>query len=584
MILRSVVIGVLVWAGNVAWAQSAIQPQDRLIEEITESDTVVLPGNVHPALAGAVGAALVDANFKMEHMILLLAPNQAQQEALDELVAQQHDPRSSQYRQYLTPQQYAARFGVSQKDIDKITGWLRQHGFQVEEVTANHLSIVFSGDAYAVQDAFKTEVKLYSINGEVHHANASDPQIPAVLAGVVKGVVKLHDFHARSFSQGLRFSGDAGQTPATASSATHSLAPADWAMIYDVRPLYTGSLNGNGQSIAVVGRSNVKISDIQSFRSQAGLPANNPTVLIAQGADPGFTNNSDSTEATLDVEWAGAIAPQAQVKLVIAASTATADGMALAASYAVNHNVAPILSVSFSACEAEMGTQTAFYNALWQQAAAQGMSVFVSAGDSGVAGCESSGASSGTQKAINGICSSPYATCVGGTEFKEGSNPGQYWLAGSNPALGTAQSYIPEAVWNESGSNGGSGLAGGGGGASTQWPKPSWQMGSGVPADGRRDVPDVAVSAASHDGYSIFYKGSSATMGGTSAAAPALASLFAIVNQKYNGAQGNVNPVLYLLALKQSQNGAAVFHDIVAGNNSVPGVAGYAAGVGYDQV
>jgi pseudomonalisin len=581
MISRGVAIAVLV-AGHLGWSQSTIQPRDRLRGEITDSDMVRLPGNVHPALAHAVSEAAVNANFPMEHMILLLQPESAQQVALDQLVVQQHDPQSSQYHKFLTPDQYAARFGVSQNDIDRITGWLGQHGFRVEEVTANHLSIVFSGDAYAVQNAFKTEVKQYSLNGEMHHANSSDPQIPAALSDVVKGVVKLHDFHTRSFSQGLRPVGDLSKPLYTASPSTHYLAPGDWATIYNVRPLYSSNLTGTGQSIAVVGRSNVKMSDIQSFRSQFGLPVNNPTVTVAQGTDPGFTSDGDATEATLDVEWAGAIAPQAQVKFVISASTSTADGIDLAAMYAVNHNVAPILSVSFGSCEAEMGTELAFYNTLWQQAVSQGISVFVSAGDSGAAGCDGAGASIGTQRGINGMCSSPYATCVGGTEFKEGSNSGLYWLGGNNPVLGTAQSYIPEVVWNESGTNGGSGLVAGGGGASIQWPKPAWQSGNGVPADGHRDVPDLAVSAAGHDGYLIFYNGALSVVSGTSASSPSLASFFAIINQKYNGSHGNLNPVLYELAIKQGQGGGAVFHDIASGNNSVPGIAGYVAGAGYD--
>jgi subtilase family serine protease len=347
----------------------------------------------------------------------------------------------------LTTEQYAARFGVSQNDIAHITSWLSQYGFVVEEVTANRLSIVFSGDAFAVQSAFKTEIKRFTVNGEVHYANSTDPQIPSALAGVVKGVVKLHDFHARSFSHGLWVIGDPIQSYLSGSPNTHYLTPADFATIYHLWPLYNENLNGAGQNIAVVGRSNVKMSDIQSFRSQFGLPFSNPTVIVAQGTDPGFTNDGDAIEATLDVEWAGAIAPKAHVNFVISGDTSTSDGVDLAALYAVNHNVAPILSVSFGSCEAEMssntsanggGTALAFYNSLWQQAASQGISVFVAAGDSGAAGCDSGAAISGSMRAINGICSSPYATCVGGTEFKEGSNTGLYWLPGTNALQGTA--------------------------------------------------------------------------------------------------------------------------------------------------
>jgi uncharacterized membrane protein len=399
----------------------------------------------------------------------------------------------------------------------------------------------------------------------------------------VKGVVKMHDFRARPFSRGLRLIDQTAQPLFNASSAAHYLGPADFSIIYNIHGLYTSGLNGAGQSIAVIGRSNIQLSDIASFRAHFGLPSNTPSVIVAQGADPGFTADGDAVEATLDVQWAGAIAPRAAVKLVFAASTTASDGVDLAALYAVNHNVAPVLSVSFGSCEADMGTtELAFYNSLWQQAASQGISVFVSAGDSGAAGCDPASSTTGTTRAVNGICSSPFATCVGGTQFNEGANPGMYWLPGNNPTLGTAQSYIPELVWNESAANGGSELFAGAGGASIQWPKPNWQIGNGVPADGHRDVPDVALSAAAHDGYLIFFNGALSVVSGTSASSPSLASLFTIINQKYNGAQGNINPVLYPLAIKQAQGGAAVFHDIVSGNNSVPGVAGYAAGLGYD--
>ncbi len=583
-------MAILCMAGSSLWAQNVDKPQDRLTGEISEQEWVTLPGNVQPAIAHASSEAPVDPSFPMAHMILLLRPDGAHQQALDDLVAQQYDPTSSLYHQFLTTEQFAARFGVSPSDMTKITGWLSQHGFQVEEVTPNNLSIVFSGDAYAVQTTFRTEVKKYSVNGETHYANASDPQIPAALAGVVQGIVKLHDFHSKSSAQSLPPTGEAANPLYTVNSTTHYLAPADWAMIYDVRPLYSGNLNGSGQSIAIVGRSNVNMSDIQTFRAQFGLPANNPTVIVAQGSNPGVATNGDQVEAALDVEWAGAIAPQAQVKFVISSSTAAADGIDLASMYAVNHSVAPVLSVSYGNCEAAMGsasgpnggTELAFYNALWEQAAAQGISVFVAAGDSGAAGCDSATASQGTVRSVNGMCSSPYATCVGGTQFNEGSNTGLYWLPGNNAILGTAQSYIPEIVWNQSGTNGGSGLAAGGGGVSTQWTKPSWQIGAGVPNEGYRDVPDLSVSASAHDAYIIYLNGSMVEVSGTSAASPSLASLFTIVNQKYNGSQGSANPVLYPLAIKQAQGGGKVFHDVTSGNNTVPGVSGYSAAAGYD--
>ena len=362
--------------------------------------------------------------------------------------------------------------------------------------------------------------------------------------------------------------------------SNHYIAPADFATIYNVNPLYSNSVNGLGQTIAIIGRSNINVNDVQAFRTQFGLPANPPKITIVN-TDPG--QNGDAIEAILDTEWSGAVAPKATVNLVVAASTNTADGIDLSAQYAVNHNVGSVISVSYGACEAAMGVaELSFYNSLWQQAAAQGISVFVSSGDSGAAGCDYGSATSGRLKGVNGLCSSPYSTCVGGTQFRDTSNPGQYWLPGNNPYLGSAQGYIPEAVWNESGTNGGSGLWAGGGGASITFPKPSWQKGPGVPSDGVRDVPDVSSDCRFSRRLFDCSRWQSAVIAGTSASAPSFAGLMAMVNQKTAVRQGNANPVFYGLATKQSTGGAAVFHDSTTGNNSVPGVSGFTAGVGYD--
>jgi subtilase family serine protease len=543
----------------VAFIVRAQQPHDRITAVVDEAISVPA-GTVHPALARATASLPVDPGFPISHMILMLQPDAAQQAALQTLTAQQSDPASANYHKFLTPDQFAASFGASQNDIDKLTAWLADKGFQVEEVTPNHLAVVFSGTAAQVRSAFATEIRQYVVNGQTHYANASVPQIPAAFSGVVVGFVKLHDFHHKP----------AAAKPQMTSGSSHYLAPADYGVIYDLNSLYSSSVNGTGQSIAVIGRSQVNTGDIATFRSQFGLTANNPTTVLA-GADPGFTGDGDALEATLDAEWAGAVAPHAAIKLVIAASTLTTDGIDLAAQYAVNHNVAPVISVSFGACEAEINN--AFYNSLWQQAAAQGISVFVSAGDSGAAGCDGSGDSSGTVRAVNGICTSPYSTCVGGTQFNDTADPAQYWLSGNNAVMGSARSYIPEQVWNESGAD----LAASGGGASSIYAKPVWQAGSGVPADGQRDVPDVSLAAAAHDGYLLIYGGSRYVVGGTSASSPSFAGIMALVLQKY-GLQGSVNANLYSLATLET----SAFHDITLGNNSVPGVTGFSAAAGYD--
>ncbi|HEX4773586.1 MAG TPA: protease pro-enzyme activation domain-containing protein [Bryobacteraceae bacterium] len=519
----------------------------------------------------------------MEQMILSLKPDPAQEAALEQLIATQNNPKSPQYHHFLKPAEYGARFGIAQSDLTKVIAWLRSYGFTIDEVPASHRAIVFSGSSGQVESAFKTQIRGYNVGGQLHFANAHDPEIPAALAGVVGGVVKLHDFrHRSSVSKTIPVTEAQLANPQFTSGSSHYLSPADYSTIYDINPLYSAGVNGTGQSIAIIARSNIRLSDVESFRSYFGLPANDPTVVLVN-SNPGVLQG-DSTETILDTEWSGAVAPKAAIKVVVAASTNTADGIDLSAQYAVNKNVAPVISVSYGSCEAYMGTaELAFYNSLWQQAAAQGISVMVSSGDSGAAGCSGGSASSGSGAAINGLCSSPYSTCVGGTEFVEGSNPGQYWLPGNNAVYGSATGYIPEAVWNESGFNGGSGLWAGGGGASIAYTKPLWQTGPGVPADGKRDVPDVSLAAAGHDGYVIVESGGMEAIAGTSASAPSFAGLMALVNQKTGAAQGLANAIFYPLAANQAAGGAAIFHDTVAGNNSVPGVSGFAATAGYDR-
>jgi subtilase family serine protease len=263
---------------------------------------------------------------------------------------------------------------------------------------------------------------------------------------------------------------------------------------------------------------------------------------------------------------------------VVGDSTATTDGVDLSAQYIVNHAAAPVVSTSYGSCEQEMGTaELAFYNSLWEQAASQGMSAFVAAGDAGAAGCNTGSDTSGSGTAVNGLCSSPYSTCVGGTEFNEGPNDAKYWATTNSASEGSALSYIPEEVWNESGLDGGSGLWASGGGASIVYPEPAWQKGVSGTSGGMRAVPDVAMSAAGHDGYVIYENGSYWIISGTSAASPSFAGVMALVVESQGGTgQGNANAGLYPL-LNATHN---PFHATPSGNNSVPGVTGFTASGG----
>lgn len=539
---------------------------------VDESRMVTLHGNVHPLARPEFDQGLVNPATRLDRMLLLLNSSPAQQADLDDLVAAQQNPDSPFYHQWLTPAEFGARFGASDADLAQVSAWLQMHGLIVDEIPAGRRLVVFSGSAAQVSSTFRTVLDVYRVNGASHIANASDPQISAALSGLVAGVVSLHDFRRTSE---MRTRTPFAAQPDYSAGATHYLFPADFATIYDLNPLFTAGTNGTVISIAIAARSNIRVSDVEAFRSMAGLAANEPTVILT-GADPGLVAR-DQDESTLDVEWSGAVAPAASVNLVVAATTATTDGVDLASAWIVNHAAAPVVSVSYGSCEQDMGAaELAFYNSLWQQAASQGMSVFVASGDAGAAGCSAATANSGSATAVNGLCTPPYSTCIGGTEFNEGANAAHYWSAANSSGYGSALAYIPEEVWNESASNGGTGLWASGGGRSVVYAQPAWQadVDGAVAANGKQAVPDISLAAADHDGYFVVENGSFWIASGTSAAATSFAGIMALVAESQHGApQGNANPRLYALVNSTDDP----FHPTPSGDNTVPGVAGFTA-------
>ncbi|HEX3582065.1 MAG TPA: protease pro-enzyme activation domain-containing protein, partial [Thermoanaerobaculia bacterium] len=555
---------------------------------VDDNDTVAIPGNVHPNARPQNDAGPTDQNLRYDRMILVLNPRPSSKDRPDQLLAQLYDPKSPLYHQWLTPQGYAKRFGISDDDLSDVTAWLQRRGFTIDEIGAGRGWINFSGTVSQVERAFKTQIHDFKVNGKNYHANTSDPQVPRALTDIVGGVVTLHNFPKASLARNVH----PVSMPEYTSGTSHYLAPADFSTIYNTNPLYTAGTNGSGQTIAIVGRTDVALADVQYFRSFFGLPANDPQ-FVHNGTDPGDLGGGEETEADLDVEWSGATAPNATVKFVISASTQTTDGVDLSAQYIVNNNLAPVMSTSFGQCESSMGTtENNFYNNLWSQAASQGISSFVSSGDSGAAGCDGGSATSGTGRAVSGLASTPYNIAVGGSQFNDTASPSTYWNSTNNSTnQSSAKSYIPEIAWNESANvSGGSGLWSSSGGVSTLYAKPSWQVCVGVPADGKRDIPDVALTAAGHDGYLIVQGHTSSasglgSVGGTSAASPSFAGLMALVVQKTGARQGNANTKFYSLANAQyASGGTVIFHDVTSGNNSVPGVTGFNCGTGYDAV
>ena len=563
----------------------AAEAPRRINSEIKNNETFRLAGNTRPMLVLAQDNGEVSGALALPRLALHFRMTAQQQEDLDQLLRQQQAPGAVQYHQFLTPEEYGARFGLNAADLAQVWTWLESQGFSNIQAARSRTFISFSGNASQVQTAFHTAIHRYTLNGETHYANASDPLLPQTLEAVVESIRGLHDFRMKPHGiQKLR------PRFTSSISGNHFLAPNDFATIYNLQPLYQAGLDGTGVKIAVAGQSDIQLSDIRAFRTAAGLSQNDPTVILA-GTDPGIQSSSgDESESDLDVEWAGAIAKNVTVVFV------TSPDVETSITYAIDNNVAPILSLSYGSCEtaystAESSTEAAQY----QQANAQGMTVIAAAGDSGAADCDTS------YPARRGLsvdvpASFPSVTGIGGTMFQEGS--GTYWNTGNNSYAGSALSYIPEVVWNDSSAT--NGLSASGGGASRYNAKPTWQTGTGVPSDGARDVPDLAFAASpDHDGILICSDGDCVNgfrntdttldvIGGTSAGAPSFAGIVALLVQAA-GAQGNVNPHLYSLATRSTD----VFHDITSGSNSVAcrvrtancttGTMGYASGVGYDQ-
>jgi hypothetical protein len=607
------------------------QAAPRVQSFVDESERVVLHGNLRPLLpdgfaeSGAqhiVDLGVVEDSLPTGRLLLLLRRSPAQEGALEGFIRNAHTAGNPAFHKWLTPQEFGRLYGPADSDVAAVEAWLESHGLTIGQVHAGRVAIEFSGTMGQVRAAFQTEMHRYLVEGEPHLVSTREPTIPAALASVIGGLSRTSDFKPQPQ---LKLLGQARFNPRTHQSTpqwsepasggvSYLVAPGDFAVQYDIGPVYQAGINGAGQSIAIVSASNVNLSLVEAYQQLFGLAANLPQVVV-DGTDPG--QNDAATEAYLDIELAGAVAPGAKVMLYTSAGTALADGLQLAAYRAVEDDQAGVISVSYGQCEAQLGQGgNALWNALWQQAAAQGQSVFVSAGDSGSAGCDDFDvqqvAYSGL--AVNGIASTPYNVAVGGTDFyysqyaagaaAVSAQLAGYWSGATTSPATSLKMPVPEQAWNnEFGANLADAgnpanlstptiVAGGGGASSaavyqasgfvTGYAKPAWQTGGGVPADKLRDLPDLSLFAANGFNLSFYpicaHPGdcSAASLneegavtvtgvGGTSAASPEMAAIQALVNQSAGSWAGQADFVYYPLALSQP----TVFRDVTLGRNQV---------------
>ena len=608
-------------------------PINRITQAIDDRETVVLRGNVKPLVQAATDQGRMDGGTPLT-ISMVFKKTAAQEADLEKLLAEQQNPSSPNYHKWLTPQQFADRFGMSPGDIANVKSWLESQGFKVERVANSRTQVWFSGPVSTIETVFRTEMHNLQLKGEPHFANATELSVPAALGNVVLGFHNMDDFRPRARVKVRQIPGDELTPHFTSSlSGNHFLIPGDFAKIYD---LPTG-LNGAGQTIAVMAQTALfstgtggvsppaSPTDIVAFRAAAGLPAITATNFkqtLVPSSGSAIVSTSDIGEASLDVEWSEGVATGVTQNFVFVGNNpnfSVFDSL----QYAIDQKLAPVISISYGNCEQALGASFIQMAQGWgQQANAQGQTITAAAGDFGAADCDTSPtlpAQGGIAVDIPGAL--PYVTSIGGTEFTgdaAGTVSGScasattYWSQScslTSPA--SALSYIPETTWNDTVAA--NSLSATGGGASVFFAKPSWQTGTGVPNDGARDVPDVALAASpNHDGYLLCAQNScvngfrlSSTdatnpnglnvAGGTSFGAPAFAGIVAILNQKIGATtgQGNVNPTLYSVAASTP----TAFHDITSGNNIVPcgagtpncpttGTAqyGFSAGAGYDLV
>jgi subtilase family serine protease len=596
-------------------------PAERIAAEIDNSARAMIKGTHPPMARPENDAGRLTSDIKLHGINIVFSRSAVQEADLQALIAAQQDPVSSLYHEWLTPDQFAARFGVADADIAKIEFWLQQQGFSIESVSRSKNRITFSGTVEQTESAFSTEFHYYNVSGKKYYAPSADVSVPSALSLVVQSVANLSTFRPKSHVI-FRPQGPSATANFTSSvSGNNFLTPKDIATIYDINAAYNGGYIGTGQSIAVVGQSLIAESDIENFQSALGLAKKDPTLALVPNSGTAAVSSGDEAESDLDLEYSGAIAKGATIYFVYVGNSSNYsvwDSIV----YAVDNRIAPVISTSYGTCESGLASSDyATLNAVLAQAASQGQSVVAAAGDHGSTDCYGeTGLTTAQQEAlaVDFPASSQYATGMGGSEFPAADvakGNTTYWTAqGSSDIISSALSYIPEQAWNDDSST--NGLASGGGGVSSFTARPSWQAGvTGIPSGNFRLVPDVSLTASpANAGFlyctsdtSAWTTGQAASCnsgfrdsssqdltvaGGTSFDVPTFAGMVAIINQKLNSSgQGVVNSTLYALAA-DSTTYASAFHDITSGNNectagssvcSTAGTSEYPATTGYDE-
>jgi hypothetical protein len=456
-------------------------PPDRVAGAIEPGQVIRLSAGIPVKAQPQYDQGPVDSSLKLGYVTLLTAPSASQQKAIGQLLAEQQDPRSPEYHKWITPEQYAERFGLSPNDIQKITTWLQSQGFAIVRVARAHNFIVFSGTAAQVEKTFQTEIHDFKLGGQTHFSNTTSPSIPSALSGIVAGIRGLNNFRARSHA--LR--SKPNYTEPVAGGDHYWIAPGDITAIYDLQRLYTAGISGTGQTLAVMGETDVYLADLNDFRTMFNLPeqisgctffsgtnviegcntSNFQYSLVQGDVDPGVPNSlqDDLLEADIDLEWSNAVAQQAKI-MYVNAPDPNGNGVWDSWYYTVDLDLAPVITLSYGDCElgeaqfgAEFPDQEGSYAAdepELKQANLEGITFMNSSGDFGASECDPNNTDPNGTLATGGLAvsypaSSPEVTGVGGTMIPYTENTSTYWNASNGSTGGSAKGYIPEQGWND---------------------------------------------------------------------------------------------------------------------------------------
>ena len=485
--------------------------------------------------------------------VTFVLPLRNQQE-LEELLQRIHDPANQEhYGRYLTSEEFIERFSPTQEDYDKVIAYAKTVGLTVRNAHSNRTLLNVVGRARSIEGAFNLRLSKYETpQGRKFYAPNNNPEVPAAIASIISGVVGLDNLAVwRPFNQRKQIPAELelDATPNTSPSGPGGgYSPADIVTAYNLTGV---SANGSGQVIALFELAGYQVSDINTYTTQFGLPAAKlQNILVDGGSSSGIDG-----EVTLDIELALALAPESQIYVYEGPNSN--QGVLDTYNRIATDNIAKQVSTSWGMAEDLVSSQYfQAENAIFQQMAAQGQTIYAAAGDSGAYDDPNK-----TTPVVDDPASQPYVVAVGGTSLTVDPNTG---------------AYQSETCWDNGAGNGA-----GGGGVSAVWPIPSWQAGlSTASSQTNRNVPDVSLNADPNTGYSIYYDGQWTLFGGTSCAAPLWAAFTALVNQERVASQkavlGFANPIIYSLAAGPSYE--VDFNDVTTGNNLY-----YSAQVGYDN-